>query len=218
MNPRAANAHAPITRPSLLLRLRNVEDAEAWGEFVHLYTPLVFGHCRQHGLQEADAADVAQEVMRVAAEALPEFEYDAQRGKFRGWLLQTTRHRLYKFYERQRHAPQPTSETTLERFLDQEPGADERARWEEEYRQKLFDWAAEKARPEFQSATWEAFWLTAVESVSVKEVAGQLGISVGAVYIARSRVIARLRDLIESATDEPIETLQRRNARTLPNT
>ena len=212
-----ANANAPRTSPSLLLRLRDVNDAEAWREFVRLYTPLIFGHCTRHGLQEADAADVAQEVMRVAAQTMPHFEYNAQRGKFRGWLLQTTRHRLYKFYRRKNRAPQPASETTLERFLDQEPCADEQARWEEEYRQRLFNWAAEKARPEFQPATWDAFWLTAVETLSVKEVSRQVGISIGAVYIARSRVTARLRELIETATDEPIETLERRHARTLPN-
>jgi len=197
---------AQQTRPSLLLRLRAADDAEAWREFVQLYTPLVFRHCARHGLQEADAADVAQEVMRVAAQAMPEFQYDPQRGKFRGWLLQTTRNRLHKFFTRQQRAPQPASETTLERFLDHEPGSDEQARWEEEYRQRLFDWSAEKARLEFQSATWDAFWLTAVESVSVKEVAGRLGISVGAVYIARSRVLARLRELIETVTDESSET------------
>ena len=197
--------NAPITRPSLLLRLRDVEDIEAWREFVRLYTPLVFSHCTHRGLQEADAADVAQEVMHVAAQVMPEFQYDAQRGKFRGWLLQTTRHRLYKFFARQHRAVQPTSETSIERFLDQEPGADEQARWDEDYRQRLFDWAAEKARPEFQSATWNAFWLTAVEAVSVKEVAARLGISIGAVYIARSRVIARLRELIETVAEDAIE-------------
>lgn len=197
------------TRASLLLQLRDAHNAEAWREFVRLYTPLVFRHCTRHGLQEADAADVAQEVMRVAAQAMPEFQYDPQRGKFRGWLLQTTRNRLHKFFTRQQRAPQPTSETTLERFLEHEPGGDEQARWEEEYRQRLFDWAAKKARPEFQSATWDAFWLTAVESVSVKEVAAKVGISVGAVYIARSRVLARLRELIETVSDEsgePSET------------
>ena len=193
---------APLTRPSLLLRLRDTQDCEAWGEFVRLYTPLVFGHCVRHGVQEADAGDVAQEVMRVAAQALPNFEYDAQRGKFRGWLLQTTRHRLHKFFARQQRAPQPASETAIARLLDHEAGADEQARWEEDYRQRLFDWAAEKARPEFQPATWEAFWLTAVDSVSVKEAAARVGISIGAVYIARSRVIARLRELIETAADD----------------
>ena len=195
-----------MTRPSLLVRVRDLENHEAWKEFVGVYTPLIYGHCRKYGLQEADAADVAQEVMRVTAQAMPEFQYDAQRGKFRGWLLQTTRYRLHKFFARQQRAPQTASETALERFLDREPGADELSRWDEDYRQRLFDWAAEKARPEFQPATWDAFWLTAVESVSVKDAAGQLGISIGAVYIARSRVTARLRELIETVADDAIET------------
>lgn len=199
---------APLTRPSLLLRLRDVNDVDAWSEFVRLYTPLIFSHCQRHGLQDADAADVAQEVMRVAAGAMPEFQYDSQRGKFRGWMLQTTRHRLHKFFDRQRRTPQATSDTAIARFIDGEPSTDEQASWEEAYRQRLFDWAAEKVRPEFQPATWDAFWRTAVDSVSVKDVAGQLGISIGAVYIARSRVIARLRELIETVADEPIATLE----------
>lgn len=204
----AGSGHSPPTRASLLVRIRDLEDQEAWKEFVAIYTPLIYGHCRKHGLQEADAADVAQEVMRVAAEAMPEFQYNPQRGKFRGWLLQTARHRLHKFFARQRRTPQAASETAVDRFIDQVPDGDERTRWDEEYRQRLFDWAAEKARPEFQSATWDAFRLTAVESVSVKDVANQLGISIGAVYIARSRVIARLRELIETVADDDTEILR----------
>ena len=198
---------SPVTRPSLLLRLRDVDDEVAWSEFVQLYTPLIFGHCRRHGLQEADAADVAQEVMRVAAQAMPDFNYDTHRGKFRGWMLQTTRHRLYKFFARQKRDPQNASETTVERFLDQEPSVEEQTRWQDDYRQRMFEWAVEKVRPEFQPTTWDAFWLTAMESVSVKDVAGQVGISIGAVYIARSRVIARLRELVETASDEPVMNL-----------
>jgi len=193
----------PSTRPSLLLRVRNVDDEPAWREFVELYTPLIFGHCKRHGLQDADAADVAQEVMRVAAREMPDFTYDKNRGKFRGWLLQTTRFRLHKFFDRQKRAPHPVSDTSIERALDGEAAHGEDARWEEEYQQRLFDWAAAKVRAEFQPATWEAFWQSSIDSVSVKEVAEQLGISVGAVYIARSRVTARLRELIEGATDEP---------------
>src|SRR5688572_29486392 len=186
MKPRASS-HSPATRPSLLVRIRDLQDQEAWKEFVHIYTPLIYGHCHKQGLQEADAANIAQEVMSIAAKAMPSFEYDAQRGKFRGWLLQTTRHRLYKFFAGQHRVPQSASDTTLERFVDQEPGPDDKQRWDEDYRQRLFDWALERARPEFQPATWEAFGLTAIESVSVKDVAARLGISVGAVYIARSR-------------------------------
>lgn len=195
---------SPLTRPSLLLRLRDAEDAEAWSSFVSLYTPLVFGYCRRQGLQETDAADVAQEVMRAVAAEMPRFQYDANRGKFRGWLLRTTQHRLHQFFTRRAQAPEPTSAATLERLLNREPNHEEQDRWDEEYRQRLFDWAAERVRREFEPSTWDAFRLTAVESLSVKESAVQLGISMGAVYIARSRVIARLRALIETVADEPV--------------
>ncbi len=196
----------PPTRPSLLVRVRDVEDAQAWAEFVQVYTPLVFHHCRRHGLQEADAADVAQDVMRIAAREMPDFQYDATRGKFRGWLLQTTRFRLRKFFDRQKRSPQAAPDTAIMKLLDGEPGPTDQARWEAEYRQRLFEWAAARVRPEFQSATWDAFWQSSVDSVSVKDVASQLGISVGAVYIARSRVIARMRELINTVTDEPVWT------------
>ncbi len=198
----------PPTRPSLLMRVRDVSDNAAWVQFVEIYTPLIYGFCRNRGLQETDAADLAQEVMCLAAKGMPEFQYDPQRGKFRGWLLQTARYRLYKFFERRRRAPQSAEETAIQYLLEQEPTADEQTQWEEEYRRRLFGWATEKARPEFQSATWEAFWLTAVESLSVKEVAGRVGISIGAVYIARSRVTARLRELIESVADDEFEPIR----------
>jgi RNA polymerase sigma-70 factor (ECF subfamily) len=205
-------SRSPVTRPTLLLRLRDTGDGDAWREFVGLYAPLIFAHCVRSGLQEADAADVAQAVLCVVAGAMPDFEYDAKRGRFHGWLLQVTRNKLQKFFTRHYRTPRPVGETTLDRFIDQTPGADDQARWEEELRQRLFDWAAEKARPEFQPATWDAFWLTAVECLSVKETAARVGISVGAVYIARSRVIARLRVLIESVSDEPPSGQERRYA------
>lgn len=198
---------SPETRPSLLLRLRDAHDAEAWTSFVRLYTPLVFGYCERRGLQEADAADVTQEVMRTAARELPEFAYDAQRGKFRGWLLQTTRHRLQRFFSRRQRDPQLVSDTTIATILDRDLPDHEQARWEEDYRQRVFEWAAETVRSEFQASTWQAFWLSAVKEDSVKEVARQLGISVGAVYIARSRVLARLREMIETVSHELMDIL-----------
>ena len=201
-------SYAPTTRPSLLLRVRDVGDVEAWREFVRLYTPLVFRHCIGRGLQEADAADVAQEVMRIAARAMPEFQYDSARGKFRGWLLQTTRNRLCKFFEQQQRVPQSASETAVGHFLENEAVAGEEVRWEEEYRQHVFGWALDKARSEFESTTWEAFRLTALEAISVKETAAKLGISPGAIYIARSRVTARLRELIATVSDEPVDHLE----------
>jgi DNA-directed RNA polymerase specialized sigma24 family protein len=72
----------PITQPTLLLRIRDTEDEASWERFVKIYTPLVFGYCRKRGLQEADASDVAQEVMRTVAQSINRFEYTLRRHKF----------------------------------------------------------------------------------------------------------------------------------------
>ena len=193
---------APATRPTLLWRLRDMSDGRAWQEFVQLYTPLVFGFARRRGLQEADAADVAQEVMRTVARNMERFEYDPRRGTFRSWLFTVARSKFNNFLESRRHQPQAAGETTLQWLVDAEPCPAEDKEWDEEYHQHIFQWACEQVRGEFQDSTWNAFWRTAVEDNSGKEVAAELGLSVGAVYIARSRVTARLQEKVREVCDE----------------
>ena len=94
---------APETRPSLLLRLRDPGDGEAWQLFVDLYAPLVYGLARKRGLQDADAADLTQEVFRSVADAVRRLEYDPRKGTFRGWLYTVTRNKIYNFLSGQRH-------------------------------------------------------------------------------------------------------------------
>jgi len=116
----------PLTRPSLLLRIRDVGNHEAWEQFVEIYTPLVYGFCRSRGLQDADAADVAQESMRAVAQAIGKFEYDPQRGKFRNWLLTVVQSKLHNFLAQQQRQPTPAGETTLQFKLERDsmPEAD----------------------------------------------------------------------------------------------
>jgi DNA-directed RNA polymerase specialized sigma24 family protein len=95
--PLRVQADHQATRASLLLRLRETHNAAAWEQFVEIYTPIIFGFCRNQRLQDADAADVSQEVMRAVARAMEKFEYDRQRGKFRNWLLTVTRSKLSNF-------------------------------------------------------------------------------------------------------------------------
>src|SRR5438552_10952747 len=87
-------AEIPPTRASLLLRLGDPGDAEAWREFVDLYTPLVYGYARKQGLQDADAADLSQEVLGTVAGAMGRFQYDPGRGAFRNWLFTVVRRKL----------------------------------------------------------------------------------------------------------------------------
>jgi RNA polymerase sigma factor (sigma-70 family) len=187
---------SPVTRTTLLVRLRDLQDELAWPEFVATYSPLVYRFCRRRGLQECDATDVAQEVFAAVAAAIPEFEYDKDRGSFRSWLFTVTRSKLNNFYARRARQPQGTGRTTVHQSLDAQPADDEVSDWDEEYQRNLFQLAAEQVQREFESSTWNAFWKAAVENVPASEVASQLSLSTGAVYIAKSRVIKRMRQRV----------------------
>ena len=88
---------APATRPSLLLRLRDLQDQQAWAQFVDVYAPLIYGYARKRGLQDADAADLTQACLRQVALGVGSLEYDPRRGTFRGWLFTIVRNRLRDF-------------------------------------------------------------------------------------------------------------------------
>jgi RNA polymerase sigma factor (sigma-70 family) len=196
---------ADATRPSLLIAIRDVGNQSAWSEFVGLYTPLVFRHCLRRGLQEADAADVAQEVMKSVAGSIARFEYDRRKGSFRSWLLTVTRNKLANFFTRRARRGDETGETSVQELVGSEASPSESADWEREYESRVLNWAMEHVKAEFQEGTWRAFWGTAVEERAVAEVAAELGMSAGAVYIARSRVIARIRRRVaEVDLDDPM--------------
>jgi hypothetical protein len=82
---------SPVTRPSLLVRIRDSRDAQAWCQFVDIYAPLIHGYARKHGLQDADAADLTEDVLGIVARSIPKLEYDPKRGSFRGWLFTIVR-------------------------------------------------------------------------------------------------------------------------------
>jgi RNA polymerase sigma-70 factor (ECF subfamily) len=189
---------APQTRPSLLVRIRDARDAQAWSQFVDLYAPLVYGFARKQGLQDADAADLSQDVLRSVAGAARGLEYDPTRGSFRGWLFTIVRNKLRNFRAAEVRQERGSGGSDARALLEEQPdrGDVREDRWDQEYEQRLFRWAAEQVRGGFQPASWQAFWQTAVEGKSPQAVGEQLGMSVGAVYIAKSRVLARLREEI----------------------
>lgn len=187
------------TRATLLLRIRDLKDRTAWSEFVALYTPLLYSYAVKAGLQDADAADVAQEAMCDVVRSIRDFEYDPGRGSFRGWLLTVTRNRIRKRLAPNRQRCAGSGDTAVLQLLEAQPQASEEAleqAWTHEYQLRLFHWAAERVRPEFRETTWQAFWKTTVENNPIEQAASSLGISAGAVYVARSRVLARLRTAI----------------------
>jgi RNA polymerase sigma-70 factor (ECF subfamily) len=187
------------TRPSLLLRLRDRHDTDAWQQFVRLYAPLVYQFGRRKGLQDADAADLTQEVLRSVGVGAGRLEYDPRRGSFRGWLFTIAHRRLCDLLRRRRRQEQGSGDSAVQGRLDEQPAPEDEAAWEREYQQRLFAWAAEQVRSQVHETTWQAFWQTAVTGDSGQEVAQRLGLSVAAVYLARSRVMTRLKEQIRQA-------------------
>ena len=194
---------SPTTRPSLLLRIRRKDDHAAWAEFVEIYAPLIHGYCRRRGLQEADAANLTQDILSKVMNHADRFEYDTARGRFRGWLLTLTRNRLNDHFSGLKRQTRGSGDTGVRAILEQVPDQDEQddEQWDTDYQHRLFHWVAEKIRDEFQDATWRAFWNTAVKGQAAKQVAENLSMSVGAVYIAKSRVLARLKIRVRAVDD-----------------
>jgi RNA polymerase sigma-70 factor (ECF subfamily) len=191
----------PTTRASLLVRLRDRGDAAAWREFVSLYAPVVYAYARRRQVQDADAADLTQEVLRNVMNAARKLEYDPARGSFRAWLFTVTRNKLIDLRERQRRGRGAGGTSAAER-IEQQPAPDDEAVWDEEFRRRLFSAAAEQVRGEFEPSTWRAFWLTAVEDKKPADAAAELGMSVGAVYVAKSRVQASLRQRVAELEEQ----------------
>jgi RNA polymerase sigma factor (sigma-70 family) len=188
------------TRNSLLIRLGDGSDKQAWFDFVDLYSPVVYGFARRQGLKDADAADLVQEVLRSVARSLACF--NPQKGRFRSWLMAVVRHRLSEFRANQGRQLPGSGDTQVLQQLEQVSAVDGVEQlWEHEYRQSVFRVAADRIRHEFQPGTWQAFWLTTVEGKKTGEAAQSLGISAGAVYVARSRILARLKKEIQTLED-----------------
>jgi RNA polymerase sigma-70 factor (ECF subfamily) len=177
------------TPVSLLERLRRPFDRDAWDRFVALYTPLIYSWGRRVGLQDQDAADLVQEVFVTLVQVLPGFSYDAQKG-FRRWLRTVTLNTWRNRRKRRGDQPLPGDEAAVAEAASPE---DPDSFWEAEYRQLLADRAMQLMQADFQPATWRAFWEQVVVGRPAKEVAAELGLTPGAVYAAKFRVLDRLR-------------------------
>jgi RNA polymerase sigma-70 factor (ECF subfamily) len=186
----------PETRASLLIRVRDPGDQAAWHEFVEIYRPVILRLARRKGMQEADAEDVAQQVLVAVSRAAQEHEHDPQRAKFRTWLHRVAHNAILNMLTRGK-PDRGSGDSALLEFLHQHaasgPDSD---LLRLEHRREVFRWAARQIRQEFHPATWDAFWLTAVEERPIESVAEQLGKNPGAIYAARSRIIRRIQQKV----------------------
>ncbi|TWU18132.1 RNA polymerase sigma factor [Allorhodopirellula heiligendammensis] len=192
-------SESPPTRATLLLRLRNHGDGDAWREFLRDYGPMIYRFVRRRGLQDADASDLVQDVMRSVAMAINRLEYEKEKGGFRAWLFTITRNKLSTYFEKRNRLGPIGNDSGQYKLLGQVSGddGDLEQQWELEFQRQLAAIAMESVKLKTETKTWMAFELTAMKGLSAEEAGDQIGMSKGAVYVARSRVTAKLRIEIE---------------------
>jgi RNA polymerase sigma factor (sigma-70 family) len=190
----------PETRNSLILRLPDKRDVEAWDQFVSIYEPLVYRLARAKGFQDADAQEIVQEVLVAVSRAVERWEPDPARGRFRDWLFRIARNLMINFLTRRKHLPIGSSDSEIAELLENhiDPRCEESATFDLQYCREVFRWAAKQVRDQVKERTWNAFWMTSIDGRAIAEVASELKMSVGAVHIARSRVLGRLRETVET--------------------
>ena len=190
---------ADSTSRSLLRRARQ-HDPEAWTRLTAVYGPTIYQWCRRSGLQASDAADVTQEVFQSVANSLDTFRKDRPGDTFRGWLWTITRNKIRDFARANARRPEATGGTVNQQLIEQLSEGDLLAD-DDESGERLHSELARRAvalmQADFEETTWQAFWRVAVDAQAPKVVAEQLGISVAAVYMAKSRVLRRLREELD---------------------
>lgn len=184
----------PETNVSLLMRICDHDDREAWEKFASIYRPAIVRFAKQRGLQVADAEDLAQHVLISVSKSIESWQPDSNRASFRTWLNRVCHNAVINALTRSK-PDRGTGNTQIVDLLEQ--GPDGKSQLTIEIRREVFRFAAQEIEHEFHVSTWQAFWLTAVGEKSMEEVANQLQKSVGSIYAARSRVMRRLREKVE---------------------
>jgi RNA polymerase sigma-70 factor (ECF subfamily) len=183
------------TSLSLLERARTRADNAAWERLVQVYRPWILGWLCRHGLPHSDAEDLTQEILLVVMRELPHFQHNERPGAFRNWLRKIIVHRLQDFLRSQRYRPQPGGDSALRQSLDQleDPGSVLSRHWDREHDRHVVRRLLALLEPDFQETTWQAFRGVMLNGETPAAVAARLGISVNAVLLAKSRILARLR-------------------------
>jgi len=177
------------------------QTPEAWERLVDLYGPVVYHWCRQSNLRAEDAADVVQEVFAAAARAVAGFHRDQPGDSFSAWLRTITRNKIRDYFRRRQGKAVAKGGTQAQRRImeiPEPPELDEPTQTEQADDHSLLSHRAlELVRAEFEEKTWQAFWLVAVEERSPADIAEELGMTLHAVYKAKSRVLIRLRQELD---------------------
>lgn len=209
-------ANFPETRISLILRLRESEDVQAWREFAEIYAPALYGLALRKGLQAADAEDVTQDILFGVARAIERFEPQGKfnsaskasektkHAAFRTWLSRIARNLIADFFRRKMKQPATQSHDS---WLPEDPQGTEsastlEAEFAQEYRRAVFRLAAKRVRSRVSEKSWAAFERTAVQGEPMEQVAKNLELAKGTLYVARSRVMKMLRIEVQQLEKE----------------
>ena len=191
------NDRSPMneTSHSLIEQLCNDADAASWERLVRLYSPLLRGWIERYDVQAADADDLIQEVLAVVLKELPTFDHNRQTGAFRSWLRRILVNRIRNLWRSRKYEPQGKGTTSLLEQLHQlEDDRSELSRiWDAEHDQHIISQLLEAVRPRFEGKTWEAFRRQMFDGQRADDVANELDMSLSSVYVARSRILSRLR-------------------------
>jgi RNA polymerase sigma-70 factor (ECF subfamily) len=177
-------------------RLQGDHDPGAWNDLVVLYSPLIRGWLRRHSVNPNDADDLVQEVLEVVVKRFRDFRHNKRTGAFRAWLKTITLNCVRDFWKSRRFRPTATGGSDFGGYLDQiaDPNNPLSKAWDKEHDLHVMTKLLDMIRVQFTETTWEAFKRVALESQSPDDVARDLSITVNAVFIAKSRVLARLRE------------------------
>lgn len=181
------------TSPSLLVRLGDPADDASWRKFLEIYRPMIRNWLGRHGVPAGDCDDLMQDVLAVVVRRVPEFEHNSRVGAFRTWLRSITINCLRDSWKSARLKPLPTGgwAEVIESMSD--PRNELNRMWDEEHDRHVTRRLMDLIRPSFAEKTWLAFEATALRDEPPQEVADRLGITVNAVFVAKSKVLTRLR-------------------------
>lgn len=190
-------ASIPSTIPQTLLEAAKIGNTDAWSRLVTKYFPLVYGWCRKVGLQPADSADVTQDVFRGIVCGINRFHREEKRATFRGWLRRITQRRIIDFRRAQFRQRGTSNAGVVIKLISEKTIQPSIETTNSCQPQRETMQIISNIQAEFEPTTWQAFYRTAVDNASPADVAEDLGISLNAVYLAKSRVLRRLRTVLE---------------------
>lgn len=185
------------TSASFLELLHHESDEENWSRLVDLYTPLIRGWLKRYGAAIGDIDDVVQEVLSVVVRRFPEFQREPRVGAFRAWLRTIAANCLRDHWRRRNKQPAALGGSDFAEIIDQleDPHSGISKLWDREHDEHVTKYLLKRIQSDFAEKTWQAFQRFAIDGLAADTVAEELGITANAVFIAKSRVMSKLRQI-----------------------